>query len=589
MSDIILSPEGFGTKIYNRFPPRYREDDVMQHLALKRYLDACGEGGFKYNIEELNGILDFANPDQATPAALPLLYEQYGLPIFNGIPEQYLRYLLPRLGEAWSKKGSLDVIGFVASAVAGVKTRTEVKYTDDYNVWVDIYLEMDYSLDGYYPDPEQFGRLIDRFLPFYLGKRVIYTYFFEESQEIRGDENFHDHVTHTILEQGFIVHDGRILIHTLNTKKGLNVDFILNDYSPHNEKLWKDALNTPALTNGDLILSEIIPGDVEGFIDPDYFYDIIGLTHKEQGTFNAVHSLEYYRRSLNNKDYRLNEDFSTNDYMQTDECEDRVALVPVTETGHIEPDGDERKDHLTIGGKIIYFPTLNNTKLTLNDGLTTNKLQGRKVTYYPVLNTDYTLNSLEDFTNRSNLELGCIHGEDLEVLRQIGTTTYTESGTLNSERTSDKDSSTLNSTERTLSDDFKTNDAVQQTDRCVDTIHLSTSEPICAESDEKFRDVVVIDAEVIYYAALNILPLNSGLELNKTNTESANVRNTETAHDNTYQFSLEKADLNANHLGFFTNTLHSVLNREMMSLPECVDTVKYADGTIVTIFHPVQT
>ena len=69
MSDLILSPEGFGTKIYNRFPPRYREDDVMQHLALKRYLDACGEGGFKYNIEELNGILDFANPDQATADA----------------------------------------------------------------------------------------------------------------------------------------------------------------------------------------------------------------------------------------------------------------------------------------------------------------------------------------------------------------------------------------------------------------------------------------------------------------------------------------------------------------------------------------
>ena len=42
----ILNSEDFGLKIYNRFPPKYREDDVGQKLALKRYLQALSDGGF---------------------------------------------------------------------------------------------------------------------------------------------------------------------------------------------------------------------------------------------------------------------------------------------------------------------------------------------------------------------------------------------------------------------------------------------------------------------------------------------------------------------------------------------------------------
>ena len=75
----LLSEEDFGLKIYNRFPPKYREDDLGQKLALKRYLQALADGGFRYIIQDTNGLLDLKDPDKTSMDALYKLYEQYGL------------------------------------------------------------------------------------------------------------------------------------------------------------------------------------------------------------------------------------------------------------------------------------------------------------------------------------------------------------------------------------------------------------------------------------------------------------------------------------------------------------------------------
>ena len=191
MSSTPLNSDDFGLKLYNRFPPKYREDDIFQNYALKRYLEAINEGGFKYTLEELNGIPNLIDPDIAGSKILPILYEQYGFDLFNGIPEAYLRYLLPRLGEAWSKKGSLDVIEFVMSTLSGIKTSTDVT-TDEYgNTHLDVRLEMDSNLlEGYFPDPVQFDRILDKFVPFYIQKVLMYSFMFAETQRIEGKDNY---------------------------------------------------------------------------------------------------------------------------------------------------------------------------------------------------------------------------------------------------------------------------------------------------------------------------------------------------------------------------------------------------------------
>ena len=173
----ILNSEDFGLKIYNRFPPKYREDDAKENFALRNYLQVLSEGGFKYSIDEINGILNLIDPNNVDSKVLPMLFKQQGLEIFNGIPEQYLRYLLPKLGEAWSKKGSLSVLEFITSSLSGVKTSTEVIYEEGKeDPFVAVRLEMDYNIGDYFPEAEHFNRLLKNFVPFYCDVILLYSY-----------------------------------------------------------------------------------------------------------------------------------------------------------------------------------------------------------------------------------------------------------------------------------------------------------------------------------------------------------------------------------------------------------------------------
>ena len=182
----ILRSDDFGLKIYDRFPPKYREDDVAQNFALKRYLQSLSDGGFAHVINDANGILNLVDPDNVDAKLLPILFRQYGLELFNGIPENYLRYLLPKIGEAWSRKGSLGVVEFITSAVSGVKSVPEITYDSEGNPFVSVKLEMDYNIDGsYFPEVDQLKKLLVNFIPFYCDLGIYYNYLFYETNTLK--------------------------------------------------------------------------------------------------------------------------------------------------------------------------------------------------------------------------------------------------------------------------------------------------------------------------------------------------------------------------------------------------------------------
>lgn len=312
----ILNSEDFGLKIYNRFPPKYREDDVEQKYALKRYIQALSDGGFKYSIDEINGITDLIDPYKVDAKVLPVLFKQYGLEVFNGIPEEYLRYLLPKLGEAWSKKGSLSVVEFITSSLSGIKTTTEVRYDDGGNPIVDVRLEMDYNIGDYFPEAEQLNRLLSNFVPFYCDTNLIYSYLFYETQVLRTRDIDLMNVTDTKREIGCIPYTqgSRFYPQTGFESKVLNDTFILNE-----------------------------PLEVD--YDPDYHEDNI-ITHiLESSSITRSRSTEYYSKTINQK--ILNSSFILNGFVETDEFLDNIKVSLINE--QLQFNGfEDLKEHLEV-------------------------------------------------------------------------------------------------------------------------------------------------------------------------------------------------------------------------------------------------
>lgn len=207
MSNTLLNSEDFGLKIYDRFPASYREADEHYNLALKRYIQSVSDGGFKYTIEELNGLLNLVDFDTVDFKIIPLLYNQYGLEIFNGIPETYLRWFLPFLSLAYLKKGSISVIPFVVTSLSGIKTTTEVTYDTYGNPHLDVTMVMDYQVNGddFFPDATQFKRILENFLPFYVDFTIIYSYIFHDTVSLKMTENIEgDNVLDTKSQNGSV-------------------------------------------------------------------------------------------------------------------------------------------------------------------------------------------------------------------------------------------------------------------------------------------------------------------------------------------------------------------------------------------------
>ena len=251
----VLNSEDYGLKIYNRFPPKYREDDVSQHNALKRYLQALNEGGFKYIIENTNKIMDLIDPNAVEASLLGIMFQQYGLSIFNGIPEEYLRYLLPRLGEAWSKKGSLEAIEFITTSVSGVKTTIDIDYDSSGNPLVTVNFEMDYALGDYFPNNDQFKKLLVNFIPFYCDTNMVYYYLFYEKQIliVKDEEllNIHQNIEESSI---FKTRDLNNSENTALLGKAVFGKAILN-YTGIDSDEWEDNIKEISMDTGILAYS----------------------------------------------------------------------------------------------------------------------------------------------------------------------------------------------------------------------------------------------------------------------------------------------------------------------------------------------
>lgn len=441
-----LNGTKFGERLYDTLPHLYHSEDEMVDFALKRYLQALADGGYAYVIDELNGILDLNDPTKTPAEVLPVLFEQYGLPIFNGIPEAYLRKLLPILRDLYARKGATTVIEYLTSIISDVKSEVIISPDFKENYHIDIRLEMDYDQQGVrdLPDREQLLRIIKEFLPFFIEVTFIFSYLFYELAKIQAKEFSHDYITEIRSE------------HTrLPSKKGTSMFPTLNNFDL--------GLNDSIYLNETYYYSEEV----------DEFWDKISYILQETGNLDAQKSNQYLRQTLNNPFKVLNNDLVLNDYIDTDELvATNIKTTPMLDTARLrvlEVVMDNMKylyeEQATLSSveeclcnmvylqsetatirsdksTTLYKGVLNNFAVRLNDNLYLNEGVDTDETidvigladdtnlgsedthrkeslvigeqrFYASLNTGFTFNK-DLFTNEGHNDIGNLAGEDLE-------------------------------------------------------------------------------------------------------------------------------------------------------------------------------
>ena len=442
-----MDSKTFSEKLYNTLPVMYHNADSMVDYALKRYLQVLSDGGYSFVVDELNGILNLNDPERTPSEVLGVLFEQYGLPLFNGIPEVYLRKLLPILGDLYARKGATTVIEYLTSIISDVKTDIVISpdFLNDYHV--DLRLEMDYDQTGArdLPDREQLLRIIKEFLPFFIEVTIIFVYLFYETAKLQARERLEDSVTEVRSEHSRLLSGNKEgLFPTLN-----NFDLGLNKSIYLNESYYYD-------------------------VEVDKFWDKIKYILQETGNLDRRKSNQYLRPTLNNPFKLLNEDLVLNDYIDTDELvATNINTAPMLDIGRlrmlevimdsmkyiceeqatISSNGDLSVDSIVYSDNEIavlrsdkstalYKGILNNLTVRLNNnfylnegvdtdetidvvGLADYTSLGSEDThrieslvigeqrFYASLNTGFTFNK-DLLTNEGHVDIGNLVGEDLE-------------------------------------------------------------------------------------------------------------------------------------------------------------------------------
>jgi hypothetical protein len=516
-----LNGTKFGERLYDTLPRLYHSEDEMVDFALKRYLQVLADGGYAYVIDELNGILDLNDPTKTPAEVLPVLFEQYGLPIFNGIPEAYLRKLLPILRDLYARKGATTVIEYLTSIISDVKSEVIISPDFKENYHIDIRLEMDYDQQGArdLPDREQLLRIIKEFLPFFIEVTFIFSYLFYELAKIQAKEFSHDYITEIRSE------------HTrLPSKKGTSMFPTLNNFDL--------GLNDSIYLNETYYYSEEV----------DEFWDKISYVLQETGNLDREKSNQYLRQTLNNPFKLLNNDLVLNDYIDTDELvATNISTTPMLDTARLRV-----LEAVMDNMKYLYEEQATLPSIGVTDEGNSRFNIGDTFGNAVFANDDFISKTEE-------------HSDKVVYLQS-------EVATIRSDKSTDIYKGVLNNFAVRLNDNLYLNEGVD-TDETIDVVGLADDTSLGSEDTHRRESLVI--GEQRFYASLN-----TGFTFNKdllTNEGHVDIGNLAGEDLEEYELSQEVQETGSidrghdNEILAFLNTSVCVLNTMILNnIPECV-------------------
>ena len=516
-----LNGTKFGERLYDTLPHLYHSEDEMVDFALKRYLQALSDGGYAYVIDELNGILDLNDPTKTPAEVLPVLFEQYGLPIFNGIPEAYLRKLLPILRDLYARKGATTVIEYLTSIISDVKSEVIISPDFKENYHIDIRLEMDYDQQGArdLPDREQLLRIIKEFLPFFIEVTFIFSYLFYELAKIQAREFSHDYITEIRSE------------HTrLPSKKGTSMFPTLNNFDL--------GLNDSIYLNETFYYSEEV----------DEFWDKISYILQETGNLDREKSNQYLRPTLNNPFKVLNNDLVLNDYIDTDELvATNIKTTPMLDIGRLRV-----LEAVMDNMKYLYEEQATLPSIGVTDEGNSRFNIGDTFGNAVFANDDFISKTEE-------------HSDKVVYLQS-------EVATIRSDKSTEIYKGVLNNFAVRLNDNLYLNEGVD-TDETIDVVGLADDTSLGSEDTHRRESLVI--GEQRFYASLNTrFTFNKDLLTNEGHVDIGNLAGEDLEE---YELSQEVQEIGSidrghdNEILAFLNTSVCVLNTMILNnIPECV-------------------
>ena len=516
-----LNGTKFGGRLYDTLPHLYHSEDEMVDFALKRYLQALADGGYAYVIDELNGILDLNDPTKTPAEVLPVLFEQYGLPIFNGIPEAYLRKLLPILRDLYARKGATTVIEYLTSIISDVKSEVIISPDFKESYHIDIRLEMDYDQQGArdLPDREQLLRIIKEFLSFFIEVTFIFSYLFYELAKIQAKEFSHDYITEIRSE------------HTrLPSKKGTSMFPTLNNFDL--------GLNDSIYLNETYYYSEEV----------DEFWDKISYVLQETGNLDREKSNQYLRPTLNNPFKLLNDGLVLNDYIDTDELvATNISTTPMLDTARLRV-----LEAVMDNMKYLYEEQATLPSIDVTDEGNSRFNIGDTFGNSVFANDDFISKTEE-------------HSDNVVYLQS-------EIATIRSDKSTEIYRGVLNNFAVRLNDNLYLNEGVD-TDETIDVVGLTDNTSLGSEDTHRKESLVI--GEQRFYASLNTgFTFNKDLLTNEGHVDIGNLVGEDLEEHtvkNTMQETVKVQNEHDTEIMAFLNTSVCVLNTMILNnIPECV-------------------
>ena len=220
----------FGNYLYKQLPAYYRYRDIETEYTLERYLKCLGEY-LNVVFEETDDIKDLLDVEKMPSKFLPYYAKMFGIKIYDDISEDFQRKLLANIVPILKRKGTRDVIEFVARELTGYDVDITEGNEYAFKTWVDeIELPLGAKQSLTYAETQTIhyryagSELTSRFIVYVeihtleveatISEELIRTYLkdlvpsyinvvFVLNQHLIDEEDYNEEVNVTVVESGF--------------------------------------------------------------------------------------------------------------------------------------------------------------------------------------------------------------------------------------------------------------------------------------------------------------------------------------------------------------------------------------------------